>query len=264
MKKLLISILIGLLLILSAFLIIQGIGLGNFKILGITGIKNKSEELNQKIQEAGKLAEKDYKQAVSDVETNAKKLAAEKKSYEELTTTVDGEIQNAGQIQKYEIETLWVKLGNHATSEGAVMKMDVVTSGAAQDVYNLRFTVTGSYISITDFISDVENDSTLGFKIEEFKMIPSGNNGELQATFTCKEISIKDVSQNTVPTTTIEDNNTTNTNTTNSTNNTNTTNSNTANGTNNTNVTNTNTTNNTSNTNNVNTTNSTNTKNTAQ
>ena len=70
MKKLLISILIGLLLILSAFLIIQGIGLGGIKILGITGIKNKSEELNQKIQEAGKLAEKDYKQAVSDVETN--------------------------------------------------------------------------------------------------------------------------------------------------------------------------------------------------
>ncbi len=26
---------------------------------------------------------------------------------------------------------------------------------------------------ITDFISDIENDSTLGFKIEEFKMIPA-------------------------------------------------------------------------------------------
>lgn len=260
MKKLLISILIGLLLILSAFLIIQGIGLGNFKILGITGIKNKSEELNQKIQEAGKLAEKDYKQAVSDVETNAKKLATEKQSYEELTSNVDGETQSTGQIQKYEIETLWVKLGNHATSEGAIMKMDVITSGTAQGVYNLKFTVTGSYISITDFISDIENDSTLGFKIEEFKMTPSGGSGELQATFTCKEISIKDVSQNTVPTPTTEENNTTNTNTTNSTNNTNTTNTNT------TNNTNTNTTNNTNNTNNSTSTNNTTkqTNNTAQ
>lgn len=264
MKKLLISILIGLLLILSAFLIIQGIGLGNFKILGITGIKNKSEELNQKIQEAGKLAEKDYKQAVSDVETNAKKLATEKQSYEELTSNVDGETQSTGQIQKYEIETLWVKLGNHATSEGAIMKMDVITSGTAQGVYNLKFTVTGSYISITDFISDIENDSTLGFKIEEFKMTPSGGSGELQATFTCKEISIKDVSQNTVPTPTTEENNTTNTNTTNSTNNTNTTNTNTTNNTN-TNTTN-NTTNNTNNTNNSTSTNNTTkqTNNTAQ
>lgn len=256
MKKLLISILIGLLLILSAFLIIQGIGLGGIQILGITGIKNKSEELNQKIQEAGKLAEKDYKQAVSDVESNAKKLATEKEKYESLTTTVDGETVSSGQIQKYEIETLWVKLGNHATSEGAVMKMDVVTSGAAKDVYNLKFTVTGSYISITDFISDIENDSTLGFKIEEFKMIPSGSEGDLQATFTCKEITIKDVSQNVVKTENQENQNntnntagnntnTTNTNSTNTSNN-NTTNTNTANNTNNTNTTNsTNTTNNT-------------------
>ena len=254
MKKLLISILIGLLLILSAFLIIQGIGLGGIQILGVTGIKNKSEELNQKIQEAGKLAEKDYKQAVSDVETNAKKLAAEKEKYESLTTTVDGETVSTGQIQKYEIETLWVKLGNHATSEGAVMKMDVVTSGAAQDVYNLKFTVTGSYISITDFISDIENDSTLGFKIEEFKMIPSGSEGDLQATFTCKEITIKDVSQNVVKTENQENqNNTNNT----AGNNTNTTNTNSTNTSNN-NTTNTNTANNT---NNTNTTNSTNTNN---
>lgn len=248
MKKLLISILIGLLLILSAFLIIQGIGIGNFKILGITGIKNKSEELNQKIQEAGKLAEKDYKQAVSDVESNAKKLSQEKQTYEEMTTTVDGETVSSGQIQKYEIETLWVKLGNHATSEGAVMKMDVVTSGAAQDVYNLKFTVTGSYISITDFISDIENDSTLGFKIEEFKMSPSGNEGDLQATFTCKEITIKDVSQNVVQTNNNQDDqnnennqegnntNTTNINSTNTANN-NTTSSNTTNSTNTTNNT---------------------------
>ena len=254
MKKLLISILIGLLLILSAFLIIQGIGLGGIQILGITGIKNKSEELNQKIQEAGKLAEKDYKQAVSDVESNAKKLATEKEKYESLTTTADGETVSSGQIQKYEIETLWVKLGNHATSEGAVMKMDVVTSGAAKDVYNLKFTVTGSYISITDFISDIENDSTLGFKIEEFKMIPSGSEGDLQATFTCKEITIKDVSQNVVKT---NNNQEEQNNTNNNGNNTNTTNTNSTNTANN-NTTNTNTANNSTN---ANTTNSTNTNN---
>ena len=133
------------------------------------------------------------------------------------------------------------------------MKMDVVTSGTAQDVYNLKFTVTGSYISITDFISDIENDSTLGFKIEEFKMSPSGSEGDLQATFTCKEISIKDVSQNAVQTNNNqEDENNTN----NNGNNTNTTNTNSTNTANNT--TNTNTANNTNNTNTTNSTNTTN------
>lgn len=236
MKKLLISVLIALLLILSGFLVIRGIQIGGFKILGIMGIKAETEQLDQKIQEAGKLAEKDYKQVVSDVETNSKKLIEEKNNYEELTvTTAEGE-ENAGQIEKYEIETLWVKLGNHATSEGAVIKMDVVKSSSnAEGVYDLKFTVTGSYISITDFISDIENDTTLGFKIDEFKMVPSGNEGDLQATFICKEISIKDVSETTPENTentqndgndqntTGTDNNTTNTNSTNNTSNTNST-----------------------------------------
>ena len=117
------------------------------------------------------------------------------------------------------------------------MQMDVLpsTSGAA-NTYNLRFTATGSYISITDFISAIENDSTLGFKIEEFKMQPSGS--DLQATFVCKDIAIAEVSA-----TTTETNNTNNTNSTN--------NSNTSNTTNTTSTTNTTNTANTTNTINV-------------
>ena len=108
--------------------------------------------------------------------------------------------------------------------------MDVLPSTSeAANTYNLRFTATGSYISITDFISAIENDSTLGFKIEEFRMVPSGS--DLQATFVCKDIAIAEVSTTTTTTTT------NNTNGTNSTNNTNATStSNTASATNTVNV----------------------------
>lgn len=240
MKKLLISILIILLVVLSGFLIITGIQIGNFKILGITGIKSETEKLDEKIQEAGKLAEKDFKQAASDVETNAKKLTEEKKNYENMITSADGETVATGQIEKYEIEALWVMVGKHATSEGVVLQMDVVKSGTANDSYNLKFKTTGSYISIIDFISAIENDSALGFKIEEFKMTGSGS--DLQATFICKDITIKDI-QETV---------------TNTENNTNTTNGN------NENTNTTNTTNTTSTNNNTNTQNTTNTVNNNQ
>ena len=54
----------------------------------------------------------------------------------------------------------------------------------------MNFTVNGSYVSITDFIYDIENDSKLGFKIDDFKMNPSTENS-LVATFTCKEVPIK-------------------------------------------------------------------------
>lgn len=242
MKKLLILILIGLLLALSIFIVLQGVNIGSVEILGIRQIQDKSAELDTKIQEAARLVEKTYEQAVSDVNTNAKKLEEEKKNYEDMTTiSEDSDVEAANQLERYEIETLWVRLGNHATTQGVVMQMDVLpsTSGAA-NTYNLRFTATGSYISITDFISAIENDSTLGFKIEEFKMQPSGT--DLQATFVCKDIAITKVTA-TTPTDT---NNTNNANSSNDAN-TNTT----TNNTNSSNTTNTNTTNNTSNTVNV-------------
>lgn len=206
MKKLLLLILIALLLALSIFIVIQGVEIGKIEVLGIKEIQEKNSELDAKIKQAGKLAEKDYQQAVSEVETNTKKLKEEKKNYEDMTAiSEEGDAESVNQIEKYEIETLWVRLGNHATSEGVVMQMDVLKgNNSVQDVYNLKFTATGGYIQITDFISAIENDSTLGFKIEEFKMIPATNSNDLQATFVCKDIYIKDVSASTTDTATNE------------------------------------------------------------
>ena len=145
MKKLLILILITLLLILTMFIGIKGVTIGKIEILGIQGIQ------------AAKLVEKTYAQTISEVNSNAKKLKEEKQNYQDMTAiSSDGETQAVNQIEKYEIETLWVKLGNHATSEGVVMKMDVTSgSSGAQDSYNLNFTVTGGYVQIEYFISSI-------------------------------------------------------------------------------------------------------------
>ena len=226
MKKLLILILIALLLALTGIIVINGVDFGSLEILGIRGIQKESEKLDDKIQEAGKLAQKDFQQAVKDVEDNSKKLQETKAEYDEMTAISSAsDVESAAQLEKYEIETLWVKLGNHATNEGATMKMDVTQgSNTTQNTYNLNFTVNGSYIAITDFISDIENDDTLGFKIEGFKMIPSGSDSNLQATFVCKDIAIKEITS-TTPVTSTSDETTNNTNnTTNSSNTTNTTN----------------------------------------
>ena len=233
MKKLLILILIALLLALTGIIVINGVEFGSLEILGIRGIQEESEKLDDKIQEAGKLAQKDFQQAVKDVEDNSKKLKETKAEYDEMTAISSAsDVESAAQLEKYEIETLWVKLGNHATNEGATMKMDVTQgSNTTQNTYNLNFTVNGSYIAITDFISDIENDDTLGFKIEEFKMIPSGSDSNLQATFVCKDIAIKEITS-TTPVTSTSDETTNNTNSTTNSSNTTTTTNNTANTTN--------------------------------
>lgn len=234
MKKLLMLILIGLLLTLSIFIVLNGFEAGNVQVLSYQGIQAKNRELDQKIQESSKLADKDYRQIVSTVEESSKKLQQAKNDYDDMTAvSSEGDVQAASQIERYEVETLWVKLGNYATSEGAVIKMDIV-QGNTNDTYNLKFTVNGSYISITDFISDIENDSTLGFRIEEFKMMPSTSSNDLQAVFVCKEISIKDVLETNSSNEEKEDsnNNDNANNSTNTTNTANTTNTTTANSTN--------------------------------
>ncbi len=239
MKKLLILILIALLAGLSVYTFVQGISIGSIEILGIKGIEVKNASLDEKIQEAGKLAEKDYVQSVNTLTADTKKLKEEKKNYEDMTViSEESEIQAANQIEKYENETLMVKLGNHATKQGAEAKI-VYETGSAQGIYNIKFTVTGSYISILDFISAIENDSTLGFKIENFNMKPTSAGETLEANFTCRGIAIEKI--NTVVTNeqdnaTEVDEQTGANNVTNTTNSTNTTSTNRTTNTSNTNV----------------------------
>ena len=185
MKKLLILILIALLVLLGYFIIIQGVGAEG-------SIQAKNAELEQKIQEATSLAEKDYQSVLSEIKQNTQSFEDAKKRYEDnVIINEGGEVETLS--KPYDIETLWVRLGK--------MNVGDSTTGA-EGTYDLDFSVTGSYICITDFISAIENDSTLGFKIEEFNMRPSGS--ELQATFTCKDISINkdELNENVVVTTT--------------------------------------------------------------
>ena len=113
MKKLLMLILIVLLVALSAFIVIKGFEVGEVEVLSYLGIRDRNEELDNTIQEASKLAEKDYRQAVTTVQDSSKKLEQTKKEYEDMTViSSEGDVQNAGQIERYEVETLWVKLGN--------------------------------------------------------------------------------------------------------------------------------------------------------
>lgn len=245
MRKILIVVLICLLLLLGGYIVINKLEVGPLEILGILEIKNENSKLDTKIGEASKLASSDYQAELTNLNKSLKTLQNEKQSYEDLVVlSSNDEVDAAAKFEKYEIEYIWTKVGNHATSEGVVMKLEVTKgSSNTQGLYDLKFTVTGNYIGITDFISDIENDDRLGFKIEDFKMVPGGNTDDLVGTFTCKDISINIdestlTSQPTEEDTTNTTNNTTSSNTTNSTNTANTTNT-----TNTTNVTSTNTTN---------------------
>lgn len=206
MKKLLISIIIILVIILTGITVVNGIEIGKFKILGINSIKINNENLDNKIKNATKLASTDYKRKLDELDKKVKEFEKTKSNYEDLiSVSTESEVQAANQYGVYEIGMLWIKLGNHAKSEG--VKMDVSardltlmstdTTPEADKKYNcnLYFTATGTYAGIAGFIEDIEDDSKLGFRIEDFQIIASSEGTNiLQATFTCRDIIIRGVS----------------------------------------------------------------------
>lgn len=197
MKKLLLSTITILVIILTGITVVKGLKIGNIEILGIMQIKEKNEELDTQIEKATKLASIEYQKKIDNLEDTAKKLETQKNTYLEMVdVSTDSEIQAANQIYNYDYDFLWVRIGNHAKSEGVKMTLALTKNASGlENVYNINFTVTGTYIGIAEFITDIEDDDRLGFKIEDYKMTAtsSEDTNTLQATFNCKNIKINGI-----------------------------------------------------------------------
>lgn len=182
MRKLLISILLVLLIVMTALCIKDGINIGPLQVLGVEGINNKNEELTQKINET-KTANENYTTMLNKLKQDIESLTKSKEECLSLINiSTESQLQEATQTKNYTIEYLWSRVGNHATQEGVTIRMDI-TSGT---IYrNLKFTVTGNYLAITNFITSLENDSTLEFTIDEFSMTQN------ECTFTVRNVKVQ-------------------------------------------------------------------------
>lgn len=169
MKKILISALIVLLLILFVFAVTKGIRFLHIK--SIRNVKEASSNLNDKFNEANELSNKTYPSEVEGLEEAIKKLKISKQEFESKNVNNEDEGSlNTVEIKTYKIHYLWTILGNYRKSRGAQSLNLDLASTDKKDVYNLQFTVVGNYTSITDFIYDIENDEELNFEIKNFTM----------------------------------------------------------------------------------------------
>lgn len=202
MKKILISVIIVLVLVLTCVTIIKGISIGNLKILGISEIKKQNEKLDTTVKQATKLASTDYPAKEESLEDENKKMKETKEQYDDMVNvSTDSQVQAANQSSTYMVDFLWIRIENHAKSEGVTIDMDVSRSNG-DSMYNLNFTAKGTYTGIEEFITGIEDDTKLGFKIENFSMSSSSENGnQVQATFVCKDIKIQGISDSTISTT---------------------------------------------------------------
>lgn len=212
MRKILISILIVLLLVLAYFTIFQGISIGSFQVLSTSGIVNLNDELTTKIEEVNRKIKNEYQSKQTELSQSVSTLLENKESYYRVANvSTESEINEANTEETYNIEYLWLRVGRHARNEGVNLKMDVI-NGSDPDttIKDLSFTVVGQYVGIIDFVSSLEDDSELSFTIENFNLLPTQEGNNLQATFnvTGVRINIENTTQ-TVDETTSSDNTTT-------------------------------------------------------
>lgn len=183
MRKILIGILTILLIVMAVLVITKGLTIGNFKILSVKQIIEGNDKLTSELSQTEKLIKSDYPAKLESLDSNVSDLLAAKEEYQDLAdVSTKSEINKATTVETYTVEFLWTRLGRHATAEGVYLSYTPTNN-------SIKFTVSGDYIPILSFVSAIENDSKLGFRIENFKLIPGGNN--LQATFETRNINIK-------------------------------------------------------------------------
>lgn len=242
MRKILLGLLLAALLTIFGVMVINGIDVGGLRLgYSVQEIINENDNLDTAIATLSTNIDTEYQSAKDNLDFSFKRLQNEKQNYQTtIAYSTEEEIKAANETEQYRLDYLWTTIGLYATKHNLVMRSDFShgTSGV-QDQYNISFTVRGEYLSVSEFVYEIEKDPTLGFRIEEFALVPYSDT-ELQGTFLIKNVPVDPSSLSasaTISTGTITDNinGSQNSNITNS----NTQGTNTLNNTNTTNITNT-------------------------
>lgn len=208
MRKIMIGTLILILIVGIALTVTNGISLGNIQISSVKQLEEKDREIEQDMQKLKQMKEVTFSTTIDELTESSKQLKSKREEYASLLANANEDDATAFiTAEKYQVEYLWVKLGNYATENGITLKLNILKNTTGIDgVYNLEFTLNGKYAGITEFIYQIENDDTLGFKIDKFALVPSdyistneskNDDSEqkvdtevLTATFTVKEVYI--------------------------------------------------------------------------
>lgn len=248
MRKIILIVILALAVLGSYVVVANGIELGTLlNIKDFEAVEIASKEVDTLISQLVNVNDIEYKSKQATLDSAIRSYKSAKEEYEEMAAIIndsaDDEEINMSMVDIYDVDFLWTTIGNYATEEGIVIKMDmtqsITSATSSTDEYtmcDLKFTVSGDYNPIIEFIYHLAEDNKLNFSISNFEMAKGGEN--LQATFTVKSVPINNATlselQTSIDTSTVNegnvvtDNTTTNT-VTNTTDNTNTTNNNTVN-----------------------------------
>ena len=154
--------------------------------MSVSMILEQGDVLNEKLDKLEDLNENDMKTAERKVQTEAEGYKAKKAAYERLENSAsEYEIAEANKKTEYLLDYLWIVVGNYANDNNVKFKM------VPDSVDNrLDFDITGSYVSIINFIYDLENDRNLNFRLNGIKMASSSSSDTTKAQFSVSGVRV--------------------------------------------------------------------------
>ena len=156
-------------------------------ILSYNDMLNQGKVLDEKLKKVDNLNNVEIVAAGNKVEEEKAGFEAKKAEYEALEANAsEEEIAEANKKQEYLLDYLWIVIGNYANDNNVKFKMQT-------DDVNLRinFDITGSYVSIINFIYDLQNDENLKFNLNGIKLASSTSENTTKANFSVDGVTVK-------------------------------------------------------------------------
>lgn len=174
MKNKIMFLIFVIILILFILITLNGLSVGQVELFSVKQLLEKNKILDSKVKNITQLTSAEYPSKVNTMEEAYSKLKIQKQKYEGMTDIQDSSEQ-IHEIKQYDVEYLWKTIGKYSTSRQLGINMNI-EKGASSDLYNLNFNIKGTYVNILQFITDLENDSDLQFRIYDFTMSGTNNN----------------------------------------------------------------------------------------
>lgn len=190
MKKILLILLIGLTGYATWLFATQGyefdLGFVQINIPSYQEVQNNKENLDSKLTTLKNKNNNELVVEEGNVETSLKKYETKKQEYDMLAATAsERDIAEANKIERYLLDYLWIKIGNYASDNDIKFKMT-----PDYDNYILTFDITGKYISVINFIYDLENDMDLNFEINGITIQGGSSDSIVKANFRVEGVRV--------------------------------------------------------------------------
>jgi hypothetical protein len=163
-----------------------GVDTGFLVVPSFTEFTDQNVILDAKITEIKMLKEDEYAEAIRKLESAKSRYESAKRNYEALASQAsEKDVAEANRREEFLLDFLWIKIGNYANDNNIKVKFD-----ATETSPEIRFDVSGAYISIINFIYDIENDEDLSFNVDNIIVEGGSSDAIVKATFTVGGINV--------------------------------------------------------------------------